>query len=39
MLSNMFELYIDLVTIFVTEEKLPDSRNGNSEQSLCLYMI
>ena len=30
MLSNMFELYIDLVTIFVTENHLPDSRTGNA---------
>lgn len=35
----MFELYIDLVTIFVTEGNLPDSRTGSAQNNLCLYML
>lgn len=39
MLSNMFELYIDLVTIFMADHNLPDSRTGHHENNLCLYMM
>jgi len=35
----MFELYIDLVTIFMTDQCLPDSRTGNAQTNLCCYMM
>jgi len=35
----MFELYIDLVQIFMQEQCLPDSRSGHHNNNLCLYMM
>lgn len=39
MLGQMFELYIDLVQIFVAAANLPDPRSGNVNNNVCLYII